>query len=82
MLLTSPSSVNKARKRSFLANPINAKVEQIANEICETMGDTSSELNKFDTEGYSHRFNQNRLELESSLDELLQPKRQLFVPRY
>lgn len=87
VLLTSPSSVSKSRKRSFLANAMHAKLQQLANDITDTAGNAtssaSSEISKFGSSlGYENHFNQNKLELDSSLDEILQPKRSLFIPRY
>ncbi|XP_063705427.1 uncharacterized protein LOC134834623 [Culicoides brevitarsis] len=71
MLLTSSAAVNKGRKRSFLASTAVAK--QKASDLLAGHRLQNSFTN--DT---------NKMDIDSNLDEILQPasKRQLFVSRY
>lgn len=68
---------------------MHAKLQKLANEMTECSNDatstsSTSDISKFGTGLVynTNHYNQNKLELESSLDEIIQPKRQLFIPRY
>lgn len=78
------SAVNKGRKRSFLASTALAKQKSLESSL--TNADMLNVLNAGNT---GHRLGNAftndtsiKMEIDSNLDEILQPKRQLFVPRY
>uniref|UniRef100_A0A336KYS4 CSON000364 protein n=1 Tax=Culicoides sonorensis TaxID=179676 RepID=A0A336KYS4_CULSO len=79
MLLTSSAAVNKGRKRSFLASTVLAKQKSLEsnNEMLNVLGSGSGHRlgNAFTNDA-------NKIEIDPNLDEILQPKRQLFVQRY
>lgn len=76
MLLTSTTATNKGRKRSILASTLHAKQQRLESHTTDITSSLDTDSPKMNV------FGSNKIDMDTNLDEILQPKRQVFVPRY